>query len=247
VNDPLEPSPYDDFAWIYSKYWGPGAVALEMPALERLLLRDFPPGAKVLDVCCGSGQIAGRLIERGFSVTGVDSSQMMLMYAAENAPLGDFLLADARDFTLDHQCAAAISTFESLNHMPSLEDLRRLFACVHRALVPGGTFYFDLNTDEGLRARWNGEMTIHDEGRTWRIRLGYSPETWTGRMHITVSRGDAATPERAFDIFERHFPGDDVRRALAEAGFVEVRTFNSQRDLGLDAIGIDYYVCKKRA
>ncbi len=245
MDDALARSAYDDFAWIYSKYWGPGAVALEMPVLERLLLQDVTPGARILDVCCGTGQIAGRLIERGFRVTGVDNSQVMLLFASENAPLGDFLLADARSFSLDHQCDAAISTFESLNHMQSLEDLAAVFAHVHRALKPRGRFYFDLNTDEGLRARWNGEMTIHDEGRTCRIRLGYSPETWLGRMHITISQDGLGTPAHEFDIFERHFPPEDVRRALGEAGFAEVKTYHSTRDLGLEAIGIEYYVCRK--
>lgn len=245
MDDASAKSAYDDFAWIYSKYWGPGAVALEMPLLDRLLLRDLKPGATILDVCCGTGQIAGRLIERGFSVTGVDNSQMMLLFAGENAPLGDFILADARAFTLDHQCDAAVSTFESLNHMPSLDDLSAVFASVQRALKPGARFYFDLNTNEGLTARWNGEMTIHDEGRTCRIRLGYSPETWLGRMHITISYDNGSGPTQEFDIFERHFPSEGVRHALAQAGFVDIRTYNSKRNLDQDAIGIDYYVCRK--
>jgi SAM-dependent methyltransferase len=245
VDDPAERSAYDDFAWIYSKYWGPGAVALEMPVLERLLLHRLRPGARILDVCCGSGQIAARLLERGFSVTGADSSQVMLLYASEHAPLGEFFLADARSFTLDAPCDAAISTFESLNHMPSLDDLRAVFARVHAALVPGGIFYFDLNTDEGMRARWNGDMKIHDAGRVCHIRLGYSPETWTGRMHIAISPAGGDGPSQTFDIFERHFPAEDVQRALEAAGFTQVERHNSQRDLGLDAIGIDYYLGTK--
>src|SRR5437868_4390317 len=76
---------YDRFASIYDRYFGTYARRV-VPALERLLLGSLPGKARILDVCCGTGQLATALTERGFIVTGIDGSREMLRLAQRNAP-----------------------------------------------------------------------------------------------------------------------------------------------------------------
>jgi hypothetical protein len=60
---------------------------------------------------------------------------------------------DASDFKVEDAFGLAVSTYDSLNHLP---DERSLEACFHCVLkVCEGIFIFDLNTRHGLR-RWNG-------------------------------------------------------------------------------------------
>ena len=51
--------------------------------LEFLTPR-LPPGARVLDVPCGTGRIAVPLAERGFTVAGLDISEAVLVRATVN-------------------------------------------------------------------------------------------------------------------------------------------------------------------
>jgi SAM-dependent methyltransferase len=102
----------------------------------------------------------------------------MLHYARQNAAQyiergsARFLQADAADFSLSEQFGLVVSTFDALNHLPDKESLRACFQCVHRVLVPGGTFVFDLNTRAGLRAGWNG-IAVQDTEEATIINRGF--------------------------------------------------------------------------
>jgi hypothetical protein len=106
-------SDYDGFAWFYEKYWGGAYYDRVFGVLEELLLKDLRPGARILDLCCGTGHLSVRLAERGFDVTGLDISGGMLAFAREKLPGAEFIQADARSFSLPESFAAAVSGFES--------------------------------------------------------------------------------------------------------------------------------------
>lgn len=114
----------------------------------------------VLDLCCGTGQLALALLERGYTVTGLDLSAHMLQYATENASAyvdqgqARFIQADAADFALDQQFGLVVSTFDALNHLESQDALLSCFHSVFAVLAEDGYFVFDLNTRAGLQ-RWN--------------------------------------------------------------------------------------------
>src|SRR5262245_65977784 len=74
--------------------------ALEM--LERVV----PSGSKVLDLGCGTGEMAARLAERGYEVWGVDIAEPMVRYASHHHKSGRFRVGDLEhipfeDNTLD--------------------------------------------------------------------------------------------------------------------------------------------------
>ena len=77
---------YDDFAWFYNHYWNEDFHALAFPILERIWLARVPAGSRILDVCCGTGYLAGMLVGRGYRVEGVDVSAEMIAYARRNVP-----------------------------------------------------------------------------------------------------------------------------------------------------------------
>src|SRR5215210_1417655 len=74
-------SDYDRFAWFYNRYWGPEFSSPALAIYNVLLFPHIPAGCRVLDLCCGTGQIAAGLTERGFQVTGLDGSEAMLRFA----------------------------------------------------------------------------------------------------------------------------------------------------------------------
>jgi len=100
------------------------------PFLDRL-----PPGAAVLELGCGDGRDAARMIERGFDVDTSDGSPEMARLASErlgrDVPVMDFSELEAVAAFDGVWCQA------SLLHLAE-PDLPGVLARVHRALRPGG-------------------------------------------------------------------------------------------------------------
>jgi SAM-dependent methyltransferase len=108
-----DPAAYDDFAWIYDRHWGRDTLR-SMDTLRALVLGDHPAPRRVLDLCCGTGQLDHALHQAGYAVTGVDGSPEMIGHARRNAPGGEFIVADARAFSVPEPCDLALCMYDSL-------------------------------------------------------------------------------------------------------------------------------------
>ncbi|MBN8727299.1 MAG: class I SAM-dependent methyltransferase [Xanthomonadales bacterium] len=226
---------YDDFAWFYDRYWSRGIPLELLAALEPRLLAALPAGARVLDLCCGTGRVAAALGDRGFDVTGIDGSPEMLALARRNAPAARFVLADARAFRLDEPVQAALSLFDSLNHILVPEELEAVFRNVHAALAPGARFVFDVNDEASFRRHWQGRsFTTVEADHACIVRGIYAPETRIARCDVTLFRIQAGAWTRADVLIrERCHSGAEIAGALERAGFSEVVHLDADTDLGL--------------
>ncbi|RJP35675.1 MAG: class I SAM-dependent methyltransferase [Actinobacteria bacterium] len=227
-------SDYDDFAWFYNHYWG-GITANPpmLDVLDRLLFSRLPRGAKVLDICCGTGQLDAVLAQRGFAVTGIDGSACQLEYARHNAPGCEFIHADVRDFNLAPAYDAAISIFDSLNHILTLEGLERAFLNVHKALVPGGCFLFDLNMEEGLHNHWKGFNAQVEDDNAFVMRLAYDPEERIARADTTMFRREGEAWRRSDSSFtQTAYAQEEIFASLIRGGFVDISASEALQELG---------------
>jgi len=148
-------SEYDNFAWLYNQEFTIFSENI-FPLLKDIAQERLPDGARVLDLCCGTGQLARVLIENGYRVTGIDGSSKMLDFAKNNAPSAEFITDDARTFQLPPVYDAVFATFDSLNHIMNLEELKQTFNNVERCLIKGGIFIFDMKLE-----RDKGESRLH--------------------------------------------------------------------------------------
>ncbi|MBX3010878.1 MAG: class I SAM-dependent methyltransferase [Caldilineaceae bacterium] len=217
------------FAQVYNRRWT-GFAQRIAPFLFDFYTRT--PVAHthqtVLDLCCGTGQIARYFLERGYQVVGLDLSAPMLALAQENTqPYLDsgqvrFVQADATDFSLDEQFGLVLATFDALNHLPDLPALRQCFACV--AAVCAGYFIFDLNTRIGLR-RWNNiEVDDRDEDMTIVNHGIYDVSSERAWMKVTGFIRNAAGLYERFEqtAYNTLFAMHEVRAALLETGWQTV-------------------------
>lgn len=225
---------YDDFAWFYNRYWNEEFHSVAFPILERIWLSRLAPGARILDVCCGTGHLAAMLTERGYRVTGIDASAAMIGYARENAPAAEFHVADATNFHLQTDFDAAVSTFDSLNHFLGSADLEAVLRNTAAALKPGAPLVFDLLSEAAYQTRWTDAFSIvRDDHVLAFAGEGYDFRTCTAHCEITMFRLlDGAW--RRFDtmIQERCHKPEQVDAALLDAGFGEIRRYEA-RDLAM--------------
>jgi SAM-dependent methyltransferase len=225
---------YDPFAWLYAHYWGSEYHRQILAALDRVVLKHLPLGAAILDLCCGDGRLAGALAARHYLVTGVDGSQSMLRFARRNAPSVRFLLGDARRLGELGRFHAAISTFDSLNHILKPADLRAVFRGIHKLLNTAGYFVFDLNREEAYVELWPQTTGMVQPDVVTMNESHYDRRRGVATCRITQFRNRRGGWQRSdFSLSQRHHPQAKVMSALRQVGFTTVASFDASEDLGM--------------
>lgn len=141
-------SSYNQFAFVYDEL----TENVEYEKRFEYMISFFEdfginPPSKVLDLACGTGNFSALLSNAGYKVTGVDaSSQMLTVAQSKCGGKVEFLCGDMRAFELPEKYDACICCLDSLNHLSSLEDVKKTFGCVNSSLNSGGLFIFDVNT-----------------------------------------------------------------------------------------------------
>ncbi len=241
-------SDYDLFARVYHKHWSREVPSEIQMVIDRLLVPQLPQGARILDLCCGTGYAVSELTRRGFEVTGLDRSEEMLGYARRNAPSCRLILADARSFKLPPVYHAVISTFDSLNHIMTVRELTAVFRNVYRALAPGALFLFDMNMEQAFIDHWADYFAIVEDEDVCVLRGTYDRNRRIGRYDITMFRREKKMLWRRTDavISERCYAAREIRRALRTARFKEISTHDAQKELGLaEHVGRIFFLARK--
>ena len=231
------PSQYDDLAWFYHKYWGGGPTSFAsrvLPIVDRLVLGHVPRGGWILDLCCGTGQLARELSERGYRVTGVDGSAEMLRFARDGAPGVEFVHADARSFAPPAHFDAALCLYDSLNHLMQVADLSAALRNVYSALRRGGPFLCDFNLQAGFEARWRGSFGLVGDDHALVYRSSYDATPRVGQATVTMFRLQQDVWRRTdVTMHERCYTDEQIKDVLRAAGFTDLAIFDAERDLGM--------------
>lgn len=242
-------SDYDPFAWVYNKHWGNSFTHLAFDVMEKLMLPYLPAKARILDLCCGTGQLAQALLEHGYQVTGLDGSEEMLRFARQNAPAVEFILDDARSFRLPNVYHAVVSTFDSLNHIMTLEELTSVFRNVYAALRKGGLFLFDLNMEKGYMAFWQDSYDIVEDDLVCIVRSSYLPEERTARFDTTIFRLQGGWQRSDLTLVQKCYSEAETQSALEAAGFIAIHAYAYDGQWSLSELTGEaeraFFVCRK--
>lgn len=172
--------------------------------------------ARVLDVGCGVGRIAGPLAARGYTVTGLDISVTALLRARHIAPGPRYIALDQRHIgRLRWSFDAALLLWNSIGFAgrgTDLETMRGLAAAVR----PGGSVVLDLYHPEWLRR--NEKSGERDE-------RGPAVRRWidNGRCYHEIRYSDGTVDDIQFDVYHPDEMRDLCQRAGFEAGSAMVR------------------------
>ncbi|MCA1571369.1 MAG: class I SAM-dependent methyltransferase [Chloroflexi bacterium] len=126
-------------------------------ARDRVLaefIRRTPPGARVLDLGCGSGIPSTRELSKSFDVTGVDASIAQVRLARRNVPTATFMHADFSEAEFPEASFSGVCALYSISHVPRQQHAE-LFAKVWTWLRPGGLFVAVLGATDS--PDWIGE------------------------------------------------------------------------------------------
>ncbi len=101
-------------------------------------------GSPVLELACGTGRISAELATEGFNFTGIDISESMLKTAQEKSQVVKFIQADVRNFELQTQFPLIIFPYDTLTHLPTVQDVSECLNCIRKHLKVNGHFIIDL-------------------------------------------------------------------------------------------------------
>jgi len=126
---------FDQIASEYDRIWTRSAVGhLQREAVWRHVGDLFKPGQSVLDLGCGTGEDALRLMQAGLRVRAIDASPEMVRIARDRGVDAQTLSIEKCGL-LDDTFDAVLSNFGPLN---CVEDLDALCVPLARLIRPGG-------------------------------------------------------------------------------------------------------------
>lgn len=192
----------------------------------------------ILDLACGTGSMTIELASRGYDMIGVDASCDMLSEAFSRAAGKSilFLEQDMRAFELYGTVGAVTCCLDSLNYLPTTEDLLRTFRCVHNYLDPNGLFLFDMNTPYKFENIYgNNAYVLEDEIQYDESVSGLVYCGWQNFYH-----SDTGKCEFILSLFEE-LPNGDYRRSdetQTEYRYELSTVKSALRDAGFELLGV---------
>jgi cyclopropane fatty-acyl-phospholipid synthase-like methyltransferase len=131
------------------------------PYLEKLESL-LPHNSKILDIGCGAGvPIDKYLIEKGYTVTGIDISKKQIELAKKNVPQAIYAVKDMSKLQNGEYQVDAILSFYAIFHT-SRETHPELFKKFNSFLNPGGSILVTMGASE-----WEGEENFHGVNMYW--------------------------------------------------------------------------------
>ena len=248
-------SNYCDFAFVYDRLTGNVNYSERAEYIRTLFkVNGVADGADVLDLACGTGTLTLELAEN-YSMIGVDNSTEMLsqaqekMYDAEKRIL--FLCQDMTELDLYGTVDAAVCMLDSLNHLESLDDIRRVIGKVGLFMNHGGIFVFDVNTIYKHRKILGNNTFVYDCDDVycvWQNQLGDDDSV---EISLDIFEQDGDAYYRSEESFtEIACPVEDYKKWLAEADFEIINIFDEMSDKSLSdtterAVFVTRYIGKK--
>ncbi|HJF33678.1 MAG TPA: methyltransferase domain-containing protein [Sporosarcina psychrophila] len=194
-------------------------------------------GKRVLDIGCGTGLLSMKLAKQGAQVAGIDLSSDMLAVAEDRAqalslPVQFYEqpMQQLEGFT-DYDLA--VIAIDSLNYLPSREDVLATFRQIHSALAVGGKLIFDVHSIFKTDVIFMEGPFTFDNGR-----IAYIWITEEGEEHHSVYselaffvKGESELFRRFDEVHtQRTFPVSDYADMLMDAGFSIERIFADWED-----------------
>jgi SAM-dependent methyltransferase len=109
--------------------------------------------ATIVDLGCGTGNVAIPLAQMGYAVIGIDYSDSMLAIAsnkAERLPI-QWLEQDMTIFHVDHLVDAVVCFCDGFNYLLNENDFYQTLQRIEQQLKPGGVLLFDLLTASQMK------------------------------------------------------------------------------------------------
>ncbi len=233
---------FSDFAYLYDEL----NVNYDKQKIIKRMKQLLCGCREVVDLCCGTGDVAIALAKNGFRITGIDVSSDMLNVANEkamkNASRVMLLCENAQNFKLMNKVDAVYSLTDGMNYMIGKDELEKTFRSVNNALKNNGLFIFDISTQykyENILANNVFTFDFDDAFLCW--QNDYDKSTRICTMSITGFNKNGKNTYTRFDEIHKQYSYtiNDIEQSLENTGFVIDNIYSGYDD-------IDYQINSER-
>ncbi|WP_050180950.1 class I SAM-dependent DNA methyltransferase [Domibacillus robiginosus] len=224
---------YNRFASVYD------ALMHDAPYDEwEAYLQGEVKGGSLLDVGCGTGELAVRFARTGFQVTGIDLSDDMLAIAHEKAAANGMNIPlfqqDMRELEGIGLFDTAVIFCDSLNYLQTEDAVKQTFQAVFDHLKEDGLFLFDVHSSFKMNKVFLAQTfadAAEDISFIWNSFPGEHPNSVEHELTFFVQT-ESGDYERFDELhYQRTFGTEKYAQWLKEAGFtVEAITADFTND-----------------
>jgi len=119
----------------------------EVEFLVEDCIKEHKPETKtILELACGTGEVARELVKEKYKVTGLDINEKMLKKAEKNMDKKNLVLWDMTDFDLWKTFDTILCNYNSICHLLKWEDWQNFFEMCNKHLEKDWLLVFDINT-----------------------------------------------------------------------------------------------------
>lgn len=203
--------PYNDYIQWVSKY---------APATEY---------KKLLDIGCGTGQMAIQFSKLGYRVSGLDLSEEMLSIASErfmlediNVPLYCMSMDELEGF---ENFDVVTIPIDSLNYVPSQDGVQETLSRVYQSLRIGGQLFFDVHSIYKMDEIFMDSPFTYDDGEItylWVTEAGEETHSVHHDLVFYVQQQNNLFERFEEYHYQRTFEIEEYVSMLKQAGFQHI-------------------------
>ncbi|MDF0728560.1 class I SAM-dependent methyltransferase [Cytobacillus sp. S13-E01] len=220
---------YQQFAYLYDDLMRDIDYSQWITFIKEMLQKNEvnKEQLRVLDLACGTGELSVRLAKEGYDVTGIDLSEDMLSVAQAKAMSSNksisFYQQNMAELAGHDPFDVIIIFCDSLNYLPSSEEVQQTFQRVFDQLVLGGLFMFDIHSIYKMEHIFMDQTFVsndEDISFIWNCYPGQYPYSVEHDLSFFVKKDENSEYIRYDEVHEqRTFPVDDYKTWLSNAGF----------------------------
>lgn len=209
---------YGKFAKTYQKLMDHSLYEKWVKYVEK----NVPQQSRLLELACGSGEVANLLYQKGYSVIASDISSEMLTLAFENNSKIQWLQLDMTDFELEIPFDSVICFADSICYLKDEQAVQQVFKNVYQTLSDTGIFLFDVHSIYQMTTVFKDYSYHYVDDDTifvWESFQGRYPNSVEHEL-TCVEKQPNGMYERYEELHEqRTYTLEQYRAWLQEAGF----------------------------
>lgn len=202
----IDCKPYEKLASIYDFVMNHVNYTVWADYVTELIKKSSTPGSRILDISCGTGNFAFKLLDRGYHYLGMDFSWAMIVQARKKMQNRQVFfptwVGDMQDFSTREPVDVVLCLYDSINYLTEPQHWHRTLRSVDTVLKASGIFIFDITTIQNSLASFRN-LKMREEGPGF----SYDRKSYYDRLRRIqwtefIMRFEAEA-EQVF--FERHF------------------------------------------
>lgn len=187
----------------------------------------------LLDLACGTGELAVEFAFSGYKVVGLDLSKEMIEVAEEKAAAAEvevsFSVQNMTNFHFNELFDVITCYCDSLNYLRSEQEVQATFKQVAKHLKTSGTFLFDVHSvykiSEGFQAFSYGDAE-EEVATIWNSFPGEFPYSVEHELTFFIRNEESGEYVRVDELHqERTFPVEEYIRMLRAATFSKIEIY----------------------